>query len=205
MKNIILTFILLSSTFINAQITTDLGLKGGVNFARFTQNDNNQEKFKTLKDFYIGGFAAFNFTKHYTLQPELQFSKQGTIREYLEYNTTIGKNELKSENIKINYLSLCIINKFKFNRFNLQVGPTFDVIINNKEKTLNQGNDSFTYNNNDDITNIDFAFILGTGINITKNFGIEARIKKGIIPIDNNWNSTNIVYQAGIYYLFNIK
>jgi hypothetical protein len=56
---------------------------------------------------------------------------------------------------------------------------------------------------------VDMGFILGTGYNFTPNFGIEARVKKGIIPVfysdDDNTNHTNVVFSLGATYTFDVK
>ena len=55
---------------------------------------------------------------------------------------------------------------------------------------------------------MDLAFILGMGYDITPNFGIEARVKKGIIPtISNDYanDHTNVVFSVGATYTFDTK
>lgn len=54
---------------------------------------------------------------------------------------------------------------------------------------------------------VDLAFQFGLGYNINKNIGIEARIKKGIVPvIDRSENDqTNVVFQFGLNYTFDVK
>jgi hypothetical protein len=54
----------------------------------------------------------------------------------------------------------------------------------------------------EDFNGVDLAFFFGAGFKFTENFGIEARIKKGIIPVDDNWDYTNVVFQTGINYTF---
>jgi hypothetical protein len=47
---------------------------------------------------------------------------------------------------------------------------------------------------------------LGAGISLTPNFGIEARVKKGIIPVvDYNESHTNVVFSLGGTYTFDLK
>lgn len=216
MKKIFSIFAIVIASFtVNAQVTFDLGLRGGANFARFTQNDNNKEKFKTINDFYVGAYGALNFTKFYTLQPELNYSRQGAEREYLtyEYNSNGDQIEtMKTETLKVSYLTIGVINKFKFNRFNIHLGPSIDVKMNDRSKDLvynSNGYNTYYYDNYnnyyDDMTEIDFAFTGGVGFNIVENLGVEARIKKGVIPVDGDWGTTNILYQVGLTYNFNLK
>jgi len=53
------------------------------------------------------------------------------------------------------------------------------------------------------------AFVLGAGFNFTPNFGIEARVKKGIIPVYysdiDSVDHTNVVFSLGATYTFDVK
>jgi hypothetical protein len=181
----------------NAQVTFKPGLRGGVNFAHFTKGDfnnnyyyydydpatnsSNRPDYKTKTDFYLGFYGALHLTKYYTLQPEIDYSRQGT---------KIGGT---SKTYDVSYLSVSVVNKFTFtDKFNIHVGPTIDFIVEE---------------NYDFDSEVDLAFQLGAGYNVTKNFGIEARIKKGIIPVldYSSSNHTNVVFSLGGTYTFDIK
>lgn len=181
----------------NAQVTFKPGLRGGVNFAHFTKGDNynsgyydsygnwiygsSKADFKAKTDFYLGFYGALHLTKYYTLQPEIDYSRQGT---------KIGSS---SNTYDVSYLSVAVVNKFTFtDKFNIHVGPTIDFIVEE---------------NYDFDSEVDLAFQLGAGYNVTKNFGIEARIKKGIIPVldYSNSNHTNVVFSLGGTYTFDLK
>ncbi|MEW5674709.1 porin family protein [Flavobacterium enshiense] len=202
MKKVIFVALLsfLGFTQADAQVSFKPGVRAGINFSHFTQTDNPNEKFSSKTDFYAGVFGALQLSKFYTLQPELVFTKQGSEYEYID-----SDNKKFKETIDLSYISVGVANKFTFNRFNFVVGPTVDVRINDNNKSLNATyNDSYDYYY-DDYNGIDFAFFVGAGVEITKNFGIEARIKKGIIPVNGDWDYTNVVYQVGLNYAFDIK
>lgn len=201
-KTIIVAFLcFLGITQVQAQSKFRPGIRGGANFAHLTQTDNPNEKYSTRTDFYVGAFGALNLSKVYTLQPEINYSRQGAKYEFIDTD-----NRRYNSEIKVSYLSLGVANKFKFDKFNIHLGPTLDIKVKDAGKKL--GNTYNNYDNyyyyNNDLTAIDFAFFLGAGFDITKNFGIEARIKKGIIPVNDNgdWDSTNVVFQTGITYTF---
>lgn len=203
MKKIIVVAFLcfLGITQVNAQSIFRPGIRGGANFSHLTQTDNPNEKYSTRTDFYVGAFGALNLSKVYTLQPEINYSRQGAKYEYIDTD-----NRRYNSEIKVSYLSIGVANKFKFNKFNIHLGPTVDIKVKDAGKklgaTYNEYDNYYYYN--DDLTAIDFAFFLGAGFDITKNFAIEARIKKGIIPVNDNgdWDSTNVVFQTGIAYTF---
>nr|WP_294934973.1 outer membrane beta-barrel protein [uncultured Flavobacterium sp.] len=198
-KSIIAALLFFGMAQINAQVTFKPGIKAGLNFSHFTQTDNPNEKFSSKTDFYAGAFGELKLSKFYILQPELTYSRQGSKYEYVDAN-----NVRHNETLDISYLSLAVANKFTFNGFNFHVGPTIDIKINDMSKQLNATyNDDYYYY--DDYSGIDFAFFAGVGYNFTKNLGIEARIKKGIIPVNSDWDYTNVVYQVGMSYAFDVK
>ncbi|MBE0390716.1 porin family protein [Flavobacterium sp. PL002] len=182
---------------VQAQAIFRPGVKGGVNFSHFTQTDNSNEKFSAKQDFYVGIFGALRATKVYTLQPELTYTRQGAKREYIDGFDGLKKNET----LDVSYLSLAVANKFVFNKVNFQLGTTFDVKINDAKKYIGDSN----YRDNS-FSSIDLGFFAGIGFDITKNFGIEGRVKKGIIPV-SDWDDsyTNVVFQVGAAYTFDLK
>jgi len=195
-KVLIIAFVTLMCVFqADAQVSFKPGIRGGLNISHFTKGtfsnygyydyngnyiSNAPDKYNSQTAFNVGFYGALHLTKYYTLQPEIDYSKQGSYDESTKTKLTVT------------YLSLAILNKFTFDKFNVHIGPTIDFVV---DKNFNADSE------------VDLAFILGAGYNFTKEFGIEARIKKGIIPvIDNsNANHTNVVFQLGATYTFDIK
>ena len=196
MKKYYFLFLVLISIAFQAQVTFNPGIRAGLNFAKFTESDSgfynwmddgddfygSDEKAEMSfhTDFYIGFQGNIRFSKFYALQPELNYSRQGG-------KVKVGNDEFTS---KISYLSLQMVNKFYFDKFNLHVGPTIDAVID--DKNINPDNKT------------DLGFLVGLGYDITPNFGVEARAKKGIIQVaySNGENHTNVLIQAGVYYTF---
>lgn len=198
MKKQTLLFVLVSLfglSAMQAQVTFRPGIKGGLNSSRFTQTEDPNEKFSAKTDYYVGIFGALKTSKIYTLNPELMYTRQGAKYEYIDQDG-IRRNE----EIDASYVSLAIANKFTFHKFNVHLGSTIDVKVNDTKKIL--GDTSYNDNENN---GIDFAFFAGVGYDFTKNFGIEARVKKGTIPVDGNWDYTNILFQVGATYTFDVK
>ena len=200
----LITFFVFTQT--EAQVTFKPTLRAGANFSHFTKGDNydyydndgnliDSPTYKSKTDFYVGFAGTLHLTKYYTLQPELDYSRQGS--KYTYYDTNLSRN--RTQQLDVSYLSIAFVNKFTFNdKFNVHLGPAIDFVVDKS--------------NNFSPTDIDLAFVAGLGYNITKNFGIEARVKKGIIPVnDDYWddntdsNHTNVVFSVGAYYSFDIK
>lgn len=205
-------------TISNAQVTFKPGIRGGFNVSHFSRgndsyyydgysgnqgNKNFESESKT--SLYVGFFGDLKLSKFYSLQPELNYSRQGST--VFNYNSNNG--DRYSTDYDLSYLSIGVANKFTFNKFNIHVGPTIDFLIDSKVvgSNSNNYNNNYYYNYVWDRTPVDLTFFLGAGYDITKNFGVEARIKKGIVPvIDSNYGShTNVVLSAGAYYKFDVK
>ena len=190
-----------------AQVTFMPGIRVGVNFAHLTKgsdsysnnyyysNGPSNEIYTSKTDFYAGVYGAIKLTKYYTLQPEINYSRQGGQIEYTDYSIDSNGQRLKQK-LDFGYLTLGVINKFTFGKAVVMVGPSIDFIVDKA------GNRNYTAEND-----LDFAFTAGLGFNFTKNIGIEARIKKGIIPAFtyNNVDHDNVVFQVGLAYSFDIK
>ena len=196
---IIAVFALFGIAQTQAQVSFKPGIRGGLNFSHFT-NDNydnsgyydgygnyitsDSSDFNSKTDFYLGFFGALKLTKYYTLQPEIDYSNQGATYKGINNSST---------KLNVSYLSITIINKFTFSdKFNVHVGPTIDFVV---DKNFDVDSD------------VDLAFQLGAGFNFTDNFGIEARVKKGIVPVvyDSGYDHTNVVFQLGATYTFDVK
>lgn len=194
-RGILVLFLVFFGTLqTQAQVTFRPGLRGGGNFTHFTKGndyyyydtdniDSQRGDYSTKTDFYLGFYGALKLSKFYTLQPEINYSAQGS-----KYKSPTNDNGM----FNVDYLSLGVVNKFTFgDKFNIHFGPTLDFVV---DKNFNTD------------ASVDMAFVLGAGISITPNFGIEARVKKGIIPvIDYNESHTNVVFSVGGTYTFDIK
>lgn len=200
MKKISFLLVLLLSVSSFGQVTFHPGIRGGVNFAKFTETDGgfynwfendekweDQERIRTsyITDFYLGIYGNIRISKVYALQPEINYSRQGSVMK-------TNDREIKS---KLSFISLQAINKFHLQKFNLQAGMSIDLLINDQN--------FYPYNKN----KTDLGFIIGAGYDITNRFGIEARFKKGLVSQikTTSEDHTNLLFQAGVYYTFNMK
>lgn len=194
-RNVTLLLLLLTGFIAGAQVTFKPGIRAGVNFAQLTQTD-----FDSKTDFYVGGFGAIKFTRFYTLQPEINYTRQGASGDAAFYDPFSGNTTQFSGDIDIDYLSFGIINKFTFNdAFDIHVGPTLDFETSSNVRT-----------NSD----VDLAFTAGIGYTLPIGLTIEARVKKGLVDVleTDSYNdfffvedyNTNFVFQLGLSYRFNI-
>ena len=210
MKKYFVIAILVFMGTTNAQVTYKPGIKAGLNLSRFTNTDAT-----TKTDFYIGGLFAIKFTKRYTLQPELIYSRQGAnMKLDLSSLNPIDPNDpifIQTSKVKysLDYLALGIINKFTFGKgFQVVVGPSIDFKID----------DNFSENYARNPIGFDLALVAGLGYSFN-NLTVEARLKQGLVDIFGNYDQSNDtngngnydeivlnqLFQFGVAYTFNFK
>ncbi|MFD1603274.1 outer membrane beta-barrel protein [Flavobacterium artemisiae] len=184
---------------LQAQMSAKPGLRAGVSFSTISEMHAD---YRT--DFYAGGFIEMNLTKHYALQPEITYSRQGSNNVARNYYDEVSQTDkVEYLDLNLNYLSLAAINKIKFAQgIQLQVGPTLDILLNDNlvvKKTQN-----------------DLGLVLGVAYESPSGFIFEARFKKGFLDIlssdyyQNDRNNdylfgdynTNINFQLGVSYSF---
>ncbi|WP_430614470.1 outer membrane beta-barrel protein [Flavobacterium sp. JP2137] len=198
MKKTLLLFCLLGFFQAKAQVGFSPGIRAGANFSSLSHVDSN-----TRTDFYVGLVGAVKLAPFYTLQPELNYSRQGAndihYRNY-DWIPPVGREQEYGQrmtgNLAYQYMGVSIINKFHIKNFNLQVGPGLDVMVQAPEYITNE---------------VDLTLNLGVGYKLTESLGIEARLKVGMIdPFndyfvdfdDNHEYITNNVFQVGLFYKF---
>lgn len=180
-----------------AQVTFRPGLRGGFTFSTISEM---HATYKT--DFYVGGFGEINIKKHYVLQPEITYSRQGSDNVRRNYTDAADVEQIERRDLRLDYLSFGLINKFTFGPgIQIQFGPALDVLVyDNLERRK-------TYN--------DLSFITGLAYRVSPSLTLEARIKKGVLDVldsdyyhndRNNYffgdYNTNVSFQLGIAYSF---
>ena len=158
-----------------AQVTVKPGVRAGLNISSLTNYNADSRA-----DFYVGGQVGIQFTKFYTLQPELTYSRQGaTVNDYFfddSFDPVISPGSGRRKyDVELQYISLSVANKFKIiEGFHALVGPSLDIKVG----------DNF-YDSND-LIGFDLSIFLGLGYTFSNGFGVEARFKQGLIDIFGN-------------------
>lgn len=182
-----------------AQVNFKTGFRAGLNLSTISEMHADYRA-----DFYSGAFTEINLTKRYALQPEITYSRQGSDNVARNYFDEVTKtNKIERRDLKLDYLSLSLINKFTFGPgIQIQFGPSLDILLYDNlavRKTRN-----------------DLAFITGVAYRLPSGLTFEARFKKGFLDIldsdyyTNNSNNyywfgeynTNVNFQLGVSYAF---
>lgn len=79
-KTLLLIGLTLSILTINAQNNIEYGLKGGLNYSSFIDNNNDDipVDYKGKIGFHFGGFVSIGISDKISIRPELIYSQQGS-------------------------------------------------------------------------------------------------------------------------------
>ena len=207
MKKIFVATALLVFGISNAQVSFKPGVKAGFSSSTITGYGADYHN-----SFYLGAYGNLALSKVYNMQFELMYLRQGADNvQTTSYSYDTGNYKLnKPVNVTLDYISLNLINKFNFDKFNLHIGPGLDVKVSEEKMPdyviVDSYYDTKPYSINNDV---DLTFNIGLGYNITDQFGIEVRMRQGIIePIyanSNNFTSSshlNRSFMVGATYTF---
>ncbi len=170
-----------------------IGIKGGLNITN-VQNDNNTSYDNKL-GFHAGLLGHIHLAKHFAIQPEVVFSRQGA--QYNTFNTTTRYH--------LDYVNVPVLFQFMFaNGFRLQAGPQVGFLVNARSK-----NDLLEVNHINDSKTIEVGAAMGMSYVSPIGLGVDARYVHGFTNINENEPffpvSKNRSFQVGLFYLFGHK
>jgi hypothetical protein len=190
MKYILVCTALLLTAAANAQ-TWHFGPKLDANYSTIK---GNGIKNKYTAGFQIGGFAEYNFNKHWAIQPELLYTwsqyKKGS--DFLTYYNNSGRSAAGNK-INLASVSLPLLLRYNLNKtISFLAGPQASYLIYDDEDLLKEDKQAFK--------NYELSANLGVQVNI-ENVGFYARFNKGLNNINDvddryTWKSSHI--QVGI-------
>src|SRR3712207_5375215 len=129
-----LVITLLFSTFLWAQQLPVFGLKGGLNLATWSV-ENNTAGVDMKTGVHIGALAHIHLATQWAIQPEVQFSTQGTETE------TSGVEFIWNHN----YINVPVMIQYMFsNGFRLEAGPYAGFLVGAKFRDENDFEDDVT-------------------------------------------------------------
>lgn len=191
MKSKILTFIFFLLIIQNSfSQKFDLGIKSGSNFA--TQNIKSISGTKSITGLHVGVFTYIKLPLIFGIQPELQYSTQGT---------KINSSTIRS----INYLNVPILVRSSFGPMNIHFGPQFGILtgaINEVSGIPTDIKDKFLKR--------DFSLVLDVSVEPVDRFIFSVRYVKGLKnisdddPFANDTKNTTFQFSFG-YVLIRIK
>jgi len=191
MKSKVLTFIFFLLIIQNSfSQKFDLGIKSGSNFA--TQNIKSISGTKSITGLHLGVFTYIKLPLVFGIQPELQYSTQGT---------KINSATIRS----INYLNVPILIRSSFGPINIHFGPQFGILtgaINEVSGIPTDIKDKFLKR--------DFSLVLDLSVEPVDRFIFSVRYVKGLKnisdddPFANDTKNTTFQFSFG-YVLIRLK
>ena len=173
----------------------ELGIKAGMNFTNISGSDFEDSKTRLL--FHGGTFIRFLNNENIKIQPELLFSQYGATVN------TFGTEWKYTQN----YLHLPVMVQYHTGSgLYGETGPQLGVHLKTKSK-----NGDFTYDWNEGVNLLDFAWCLGIGYQLPKKgVGISMRYNLGLSKVFEKTPvgqavSYHRVLNLGMFYILNTK
>lgn len=167
---------------VNAQ-DVDFGIKGGLNFATLTGENNSEIGWTT--DFNFGVMAEIKISEKFSLQPEILYSGQG-----------YGSNDNTEGIIALNYINIPVIGKYYVTKkLSLETGPQIGFLLSTKGGTQDYKALFKT---------TDFGVNFGIGYKLDNGLNFGARYVLGLTNINDVGSATNKngVLQLHVGYFF---
>lgn len=196
MKKIITTA-LLSASILGFSQKADFGVKVGLNIANLNGYQDTFVDSKPIAGISAGVFAEFPLSETLAFQPEVLFSTQGG-----EYNFTKGEYSEKT-NIKLNYVNVPLMFKYKQKGLNVEFGPQLGVAVLGSIRV--EGNNGFTPTESTKVdmfkkenyskkigSRYDFGLNFGLSYDFTRNVFASARYTWGLTSIFDKGIHTDV-------------
>lgn len=196
MKRNLLTFsmiFLLASIGANAQHR--FFITPGVNLAKADYAPSAGASFKSQLGFDGGVGAEFNITKHFAVQPEINYSMQGVKAEQAGYQTVF----------KLNYITMPVLAKLQpIEGFSAFVGPQIGFLTS---ATVQPGSDP-KQNAKSELKALDYFGVFGMEYRLPMGVVIGARYQLGfrnvidIAGVDAEIKNNALTFRIGYSFPF---
>ena len=168
------------------------GVKAGVNFSDITGDD--VDSFNGLTAFHIGAVAELPISDTFSVQPELQYSAQGSDYE----------EESFSGSVKANYLNVPVMAKFYVGHgFSVEAGPQVGFLMSAKDEYDGGDEDIKDFLKGTDFgVNFGVGYTLGSGLNFAARYNLGLSDVNDTDDLDGGAEYKNSVIQVSVGYFF---
>ncbi len=205
-KLFLIALISLAASNINAQVTWNVKVGGGMSFITGS-NDRGEEKGKLVMK---GGFGAeFPLGSNFILMPSVEYAQKGWKWEY-----TMSNDDKTEVTTTLHYVQVPVMMAYRVNmaktNMTLKFGPYVAYCVNGKSKEKNYGTyeDTFEYDffgeNGDKAKRTDVGIIGGLDFELHR-FVIGVEYEKGFRNILRYYNSDKKVTNSSLYMTLGYK
>jgi hypothetical protein len=197
MKKLLLLLLATGFSSLSANAQIEYGLRGGLNMSTLQGDIENTDNYLS---FHLGLSAAFKVADKLSIQPEIQYSSQGTNYNYFLQEGNYSES-IEGE-LRLQYINLPILAKYTLAKgLFIEAGPQIGYLAYSKQMADNivKENGETIYHvtasrNLRDLTNnIDYGVAFGLGYEFIEDLFIEVRYYYGlndvIKDVENNKNS----------------
>jgi len=171
-----------------SQVQVAVGIKGGPNFTKLDVNSSVASNYEGRTGFHGGAFALVKLTK-FGIQPEVQFSRQGS--------------KFDAKSVEFDYVNIPVILKlYTVAGINLQLGPQFGFLNKTAGEILDINGDPVDAAKSL-FKKSDLSLAMGAGWDLPFGLMVEARYNLGLAAIQNNPDldaTKNQVFQVSLGY-----
>lgn len=156
------------------------GIKGGLAIAKQKWSEGGLSYTSDARTGGVfGAFFKFQVSESFAIQPELLYVMKGA-----KASSEVFGGEFDSDvTFKHDYLSIPIIAKVYFGGFNIQAGPSFDILVSSK---IASG--SMEVDVKDSFKGLDLGLALGLGYDFSNGMMIEGRYVLGLSNMADDYD-----------------
>lgn len=183
-----------------SSMAPSFGIKGGINFATVTSDDDDISDPESRTSFHAGVFGEFPVADIFSIQVEALYSGQGFEADFN------GPDGDRAE-LQLDYINVPVLAKFYVvEGFSLEVGPQFSFLVNDEfdfNPNSNDGDIDFEGNPfAPDVETFEFGVAAGATLQLPIGLFATARYNRGLTDIVEDAKVKNSVFQIGVGYKF---
>lgn len=176
------TLVVVMMVFATAGYSQHFGIKGGLNFANLKGNVDSLS-LNSRTGYHIGVFADFGFGDHFSIHPEIIYSKQGG-------KTSVSGGGLSFDyKQKLTYINVPILAQMKYGPVYVNAGPQFGFLSAAEAKASFSGTGGLlggSSDNKDSFKGTDISGVIGAGLQFSKlDVGLRYNLGLSDIVKDN--------------------
>lgn len=155
-----------------------LGIKVGVNVTNYNIKEAN---FKTAPGINIGLFSNAAFSKHFSLQPEINLNMQNA---HIDMNSESGDSQF---NVLLSYVELAINARVRCHKIYFQAGPYISYLFNSTLSNNSNVSDMVSRKN---FYDVDYGIVYSAGLQL-KRWDLGVRFNHGMNDIGKPYTMEN--------------